>query len=205
MVNRQLHPLQVNPKTGEPFLQLPSPHEHIIITPLRLTDKSAIVDILNDVAVSQWLEVSHTNTSRTHGIHRRLLAQGPPYPFLQEHADSWVDKYKEVCDAAIRELEEEEKINPNGPLKIIEFCPVRSIREVKADGTDVYLGDIRIDRCAAEEMNDDNGDPENSLIDANLAKQTGDPSIIWTIGGTQQSTGKLLPYTDPEIRRLSCC
>jgi len=59
MVNPQLHPLQVNPRTGEPFLQLPSPHEHIIITPLRLTDKPAIIDILNDKAVHRWLEVSH--------------------------------------------------------------------------------------------------------------------------------------------------
>jgi hypothetical protein len=59
MANRQLHPLQINPKTGEPFLQLPSPHEHIIITPLRLTDKSAIIDILNDKAVNDWLEVNH--------------------------------------------------------------------------------------------------------------------------------------------------
>ena len=44
-------------------------------------------------------------------------------------------------------------INPNGPLEIAGSYPVRSIREVKADGTKVYLGDIRIDRCDNEEMN----------------------------------------------------
>ncbi|KIM88725.1 hypothetical protein PILCRDRAFT_813697 [Piloderma croceum F 1598] len=163
MVNRQLSPLQVNPRNGEPFLQLPSPHEHIIITPLRLTDKPAIIDIMNDKRVSQWLE-------------------GPPYPYLQEHADLWVDANKEVCDVAIRELEEENRIHPGGPLKVVESCPVRSIREVKADGTDVFLGDIRVDRCANEELDDDNADKENSLVDANMAKQTGDPSIVWTIG-----------------------
>lgn len=53
----QLHPLEVNPQTGEPFLQLPSPHENIIITPIRLTDKPAIIDILNDYRVVQWLQV----------------------------------------------------------------------------------------------------------------------------------------------------
>jgi len=163
MINGQLHPLQVNPKTGEPFLQLPSPHEHIIITPLRLSDKPAIIDILNDEAVHQWLE-------------------GPPYPYLQEHGDLWVETKKNVCDAAIRELEEEDKTNPDGPLKIVESCPVRSIREVKPDGTDVYLGDIYVDRCVNEEMNEDNEDRGVNLVDLNLAKEAGDPSIVWTIG-----------------------
>jgi hypothetical protein len=63
MVNRQLHPLKVSSNTGEPFLQLPSPHEHIIITPLRLTDKPAIMNILNDEGISDWLEVSHMTLS----------------------------------------------------------------------------------------------------------------------------------------------
>lgn len=139
-----------------------------------------------------------------HVIRHRLLAQGPPYPYLQEHADFWVDANKEVCDAAIRELEEEHRINPDGPLKVLEFCPVRSIREVKADGTDVYLGDIGVDRCAHEELDDSNENKGNSLVEANMAKQAGDPSIVWTIGGTRQNTEILLRLTDAGICRLSC-
>lgn len=60
---------------------------------------------------------------------------------------------------------------------------MRSIREVKADGTDVYLGDILVNRCANEEMNDNKAE-DLSLIDVNLAKEPGDPTIVWTIGGT---------------------
>jgi hypothetical protein len=64
---------------------------------------------------------------------------------------------------------------------------VRSIREVKADGTDVFLGDIDCDRCGYEELNETTEEEKTekkSLVDANAAKQTGDPSIIWTFGGT---------------------
>jgi hypothetical protein len=112
--------------------------------------------------------------------------QSAPYPYLQEHADSWVEKNKAICDAAIRELEEEDRTNPDGPLKILDLCPVRSIREVRANGTDKYLGDIAIGRCTNDEMNDDSKDPEIDLTVLNLAKETGDPTIVWTVGGTQQ-------------------
>lgn len=138
-------------------------------------------------------------------IQHALFPQTPPYPYLQEHADFWVDATKKVCDAAIRELEEENRINPDGPLKVVGSCPVRSIREVRADGTDVYLGDICVDRCASEELDDDNADKENSLVDANMAKETGDPSIIWTIGGTSKNTKASLCHTDLGHCRLSCC
>jgi len=53
---------------------------------------------------------------------------------------------------------------------------------VKPDGTDVYLGDIYVDRCVNEEMNEDNEDRGVNLVDLNLAKEAGDPTIIWTIG-----------------------
>jgi len=85
-------------------------------------------------------------------------------------------------------------MNPDGPLKVVDSCPVRSIREVKADGTDVFLGDIGVDRCANEELDDDNADKENSLVDANMAKQTGDPSIVWTIGGRLMNTIIVMPH-----------
>jgi len=110
--------------------------------------------------------------------------QGPPYPYLQEHTDWWVDKHRSLCYEALRELEEEQKINPDGPLKIMESCPVRSIREVKADGTDVFLGDVGFDRCGYDEL-DATADADlekKRLVDANRARKKGDPCIVWTFG-----------------------
>ena len=76
---------------------------------------------------------------------------------------------------------------------------MRSIREVKDDGTDMFLGDIDCYRCNYEELNETTEEEKtkkNSLVDANAAKQTGDPSIIWTFGSTQCITrcqAKLTP------------
>lgn len=50
----QLHPLEVNAKTGEPFLRLKN-HPNIILTPPRDDDASACVPYLNDARVSYWL------------------------------------------------------------------------------------------------------------------------------------------------------
>lgn len=104
------------------------------------------------------------------------MLQGPPYPYLQEHADYWVGENKGLCDATIRELEEEGAKNPEGPLKLVEHCPVRIIREVKPDGEEVFLGDCDIHRCLLDELD---GEP----MEENASKPLGDPSIIWTVGG----------------------
>lgn len=58
----QLHPLQLNPHTGEPFLRLKS-HPNIILTPPRLSDVAYSLEYLNDARVHEWL-------------------QGPPFPYL---------------------------------------------------------------------------------------------------------------------------
>lgn len=61
MLDHLLHPLEVDPKYGEPFLRLPSPFNHIIITPLRDTDKPAKIEVLNDHRVIQMLSVGYYN------------------------------------------------------------------------------------------------------------------------------------------------
>ncbi|KAJ7361139.1 acyl-CoA N-acyltransferase [Mycena albidolilacea] len=120
-INPQLHPLEVNPKTGEPFLRLLS-HKNIIITPPRLSDAPLYVSILNDERVIHWLS-------------------SPPYPYLLEHGEWWVNQAKPQSDKLLAELEEAR----NDPtLKIVDACPVGSIREVKEDGTDIFLGNIDI-------------------------------------------------------------
>jgi hypothetical protein len=59
----QLHPLQVDPKTGEPFLHLKK-HHNIILTPLRHEDKPPMAKYLNDPAIAMWLS-------------------GPPFPYTE--------------------------------------------------------------------------------------------------------------------------
>lgn len=41
-------------------------------------------------------------------------------------------------------FEELESAREDPTLKIVDGCPVRAIREVKEDGTDVFIGDIEI-------------------------------------------------------------
>jgi len=73
-------------------------------------------------------------------------------------------------------------LNPDGPLKLVGGCPVRHIREVLRDGTDVYLGDIGITRAVMEEVLDP--EERKKVAQANNERAVGDPSIVWTFGGT---------------------
>ena len=61
MANLQLHPLEVNLKTGEPFLRLRN-HKNIILTPPREEDAESFIPLLNDPRICDWLA-------------------GPPYPY----------------------------------------------------------------------------------------------------------------------------
>ncbi|KAJ7240464.1 hypothetical protein C8J57DRAFT_98878 [Mycena rebaudengoi] len=121
MDNPQLQPFEVNPHSGEPFLRLRS-HKNIIITPLRLSDSPSLVTLLNDERISRWL-------------------YSPPNPYLPEHAEAWL---KRETAAANKLLSELEAARNDATLKIVDGCPVRSIREVKDDGTDAYIGEIEI-------------------------------------------------------------
>ncbi|KAJ7606781.1 acyl-CoA N-acyltransferase [Mycena polygramma] len=97
------------------------PLENIILTPARASDGPLMIPIFNDERVYPW-----------------LIA--PPFPYLPEHADWWLNNLKPLSDAFLVELEAAR----NEPLKIVDACPVRAIREVKEDGTDIFLGEIGI-------------------------------------------------------------
>ncbi|KAJ2930434.1 hypothetical protein H1R20_g6651, partial [Candolleomyces eurysporus] len=62
-MNPQLGTLELNPKTGEPFLRLYSHHD-IIITPPRWDDGPQFIPYLNDPLVNEWM-------------------QGPPVPYTE--------------------------------------------------------------------------------------------------------------------------
>ena len=63
---------------------------------------------------------------------------------------------------------------------------MRSLREVKDDGTDIYIGDLGVMRCMhGELMGQGAVDWANkeALEESNNSIAVGDPSIIWSMGG----------------------
>jgi RimJ/RimL family protein N-acetyltransferase len=169
--NPQLHPLEVNTKTGEPFLRLLS-HKNIILTPPRLSDAPFMIPLFNDERVYHWLS-------------------SPPFPYLPgkfvytrfpqilsvctEDADWWLNEVKPLSDKVLAELEDARN---DATLKIVDGCPVRIIREVQEDGTEIFLGDIGIDLA---------GQPWELEGTGKLSQETprrdlSDPDI-WTLGG----------------------
>ncbi|KAI0669772.1 acyl-CoA N-acyltransferase [Trametes maxima] len=161
MPKTQFYPLQFHPETGEPFLRLPSPHDNIIITPPRMSDAPTVVAYMNDPAVYTWLE-------------------GPPFPYYMEHADSWLTMVKEGTDVAFQELERLNTEYPDSPPRLVSGQPVRMIREVREDGTDLLLGDVAIIRERWPDVEDK--EVKTSLATPNAEKAVGDPDIIWCIG-----------------------
>lgn len=155
MANRQFQPFELHPKTGEPFLRLPSPHEHIILTPPHMEDVDAIRAITNDPLVYLWM--------------------GPAAPFSQEHAERWVGRMKSESDRVIEELE---RAKADDELRVVDGCPTRCIREQKPDGTEVFLGHMSFNRCKWVDLSEDQ---RNLLVAENEARKTGDPEIVWQV------------------------
>ena len=182
MAKSQFYPLEINERTGEPFLRLPSPHDNIIITPPRLEDAPAVIRALNDPRVYSTPE-------------------GPPFPYKQEHAKWWLDHTKGISDEIMQELQQAVD-NGSQDLKVVGGCPVRTLREVQLDGTDIFLGDIGCDRCGYPDV----VDPEEKrrLAFANEQLPPGDKDIVWCIGG--MFLGARVSWDDSDIViRLPCC
>ncbi|CDO75485.1 hypothetical protein BN946_scf184935.g21 [Trametes cinnabarina] len=161
MSTAQFEPLQIHSQTGELFLRLPSPHENIIITPPRMSDAPTIVSYMNDPALYYWLE-------------------GPPFPYRPEHAEQWLSKIKKDADAAREVLDQANEQYGDAPPITVSCWPIRSLREVQEDGSEVFLGDITFVRERWPDLEDKQA--KESLAQANAAKEDGDPSIIWCIG-----------------------
>lgn len=150
---RDISPLLLNPHTSEPYLPLPPPFSHIILTPPRLSDVSSIVEILNDPKVYTTLI-------------------GPPYPYLESDATAWLEGVMRESDAVLHDLRD-------GSSKLfVGGCPVRILREVQEGGTDIFLGDIGVDRCGFPDCED-----QVDLVNANERRVAGDEEIVWCIGG----------------------
>lgn len=156
--HHQLQPLTIDEESNEPYLRLPDPHSHIIITPFRLQDALDIVPILNDERVYKWMT-------------------GPPYPYLLEDAEAWITMMKEKSDKLVETLGKAPGLEE---LQLVDGCPVHTLREVKEDGKQVFLGDISFIRCRWDDLD---ADQRKKLVDENESRVPGDPELIWSVGG----------------------
>jgi len=154
------YPLEINAKTKEPFLSLRK-HKNIILTPPRWEDASSLVSILNDPPVHEWLA-------------------GPPYPYTLDHGKEFIGLKKGIAEQTLKELEDA-KDEP----KFVKECPVSFLREVRDDGSDIFIGILDINPCVyGEFMGPDGVNWENKkkLEDENNSLKTGDTRIIWCFG-----------------------
>jgi len=157
----QFGPLSIQEHTRRPYFRLPPPHDRIIIAAPSPHDAPQIYELMNDPRIYRWV-------------------MAPPFPYLIEHAVSWLAGAKTTADAVWKELEEANAEGPDGPLKIVGECPVRSILEENEDGSYTYLGDCGIYRSRFEDIMD--GEERARLVEENNARPTGDPDIIWALG-----------------------
>ena len=70
-------------------------------------------------------------------------------------------------------------------LKFVKECPVSYLREVKEDGSDVFIGSLALTTCLyGELMGPDGLDWENKkkLEDENNKLKAGDARIVWSFG-----------------------
>ena len=168
-----MNTLQVNPTTGEVFLRLPAPHENVIITTPRESDKDDIVLMLNDPRIYKFL-------------------LSPPFPYQTQHAEAWLRTTKKKSDELLEDLHEGKAV--------VDGCPVQYIRETRSDGTDLLLGDVTVGRNGWLEISDE--EQRAKMAKENLEKPVGDHSIVWTIGGVSKAQSNMRCLV-MEFRRLS--
>lgn len=157
----QFHPLEQHPLTGEPYIRLPTPFDRIIVTPPRQGDVQRIVTILNDYPVKKWLD-------------------GPPFPYLDVHAEEWVAKNREQSGTIMHELRVADEEQPKGPAVAVSGCPVGCLRGVEEDGTEVFLGAVEFNRCGFPDLLD--RQEQERVVSSNDSRKRGDSDIVWCIG-----------------------
>ncbi|KAJ5493081.1 hypothetical protein N7539_001827, partial [Penicillium diatomitis] len=182
--------LQYRSSNGEPYLRLPEPHTNIIITPHRAEGidetSAALTQMLNDPAIA-------------------LNLQNTPYPYTRSHAEEWI---KANCEeqqdmlAALREELDQQSMNASAsevgnehtihksPTRMFDICPFTCIREVvesekgyEGSFKDVLIGEIRLARSSFEDFPKTGPEREHAKK-VNDDLSVGDPSIIWSFGGT---------------------
>jgi hypothetical protein len=166
-----LGPFEVNPRTAEPFLRLRK-HPNIILTPPREEDIPNLLPPLNDDRVHIWLAGVPFPYTSGKGIKR---FPEPNLTFHLEHAKNWLTRIKSQCDQALKELTDKSPI--------LTQSPVRFLREIQEDGSELFVGDLGFIRCS--DIQSENPKHDN---ETNLNLPPGDPDIVWTLGGSSISS-----------------
>lgn len=134
---------------------------------------------LNDIEIAQWLS-------------------GPPYPYTLTDGENWVHRVaRPAVEKALNEMEEGFRRNGVGEIedelpsdaelveRFISGCVVDSVREVRADGTDVFIGNAGFRHCNTMELCEGATEDDKERLEAeNDARPLGDPGILWTYGST---------------------
>ncbi|KAF7327828.1 N-acetyltransferase domain-containing protein [Mycena kentingensis (nom. inval.)] len=160
MNSPQLHPLQVNPKTGEPFLNLPNRDGlNIILTPPRTSDIDEMVAVHSDERVYYWLT-------------------GTPQPYTAANAKWWLEE--NAIPEAQKALAALEAARDKPELILVDSCPVTIIRQVKEDGTDTLVGGLDFTLARREFELDGTGWEPSDVLSA--PQRLPDKPDIWTVG-----------------------
>ncbi|KZV67639.1 hypothetical protein PENSPDRAFT_754797 [Peniophora sp. CONT] len=156
---RQIQPLEWDATRNEPFLRLPAPLSHIILTPPRPSDAEDMVEPMNDPKVYNGL-------------------RSTPWPFTLEHGQSRNNKIVDDWHGQLRRLEEAAAQGEDVPRAKFGFTPVRCIRDTRNE-KQLYLGEFYLRRTAFDwEVNEAK---RKELADANEALPSGDPGIVYTL------------------------
>ncbi|KAJ7623728.1 acyl-CoA N-acyltransferase [Roridomyces roridus] len=147
--------LEWNPETGEPFLRLPAPFQNMIITPPRMSDVKPSVAILKDPAVALWMG-----------------STAPGKEYAEPKAEGWLTKIVAETDVGVQEMKRGES-----PFSV---CPIRHLREERAEGGDVFLGDVGVYRAGWAHILDQ--EARARMMEENNAKKAGDPETVWHVG-----------------------
>ncbi|KZV99031.1 hypothetical protein EXIGLDRAFT_726514, partial [Exidia glandulosa HHB12029] len=152
-----LHPLKVDPTTGEVYLQLPAPYEHIVLTLQRESDAPVLMQHFNDPRIYMNLP-------------------GTPYPYTEEHARWWLEQITPPAQAVLADL--------RAGKQYVGSIPVCAIRDTRTSDGHVagakIIGDIGISRFVWNDLHDT--ELAKRLAEENAAKEVGDPSIVWAMG-----------------------
>lgn len=128
------------------------------------------------------------NGYRVHLIHTLLVScsrplEGLSVVELSDHGNEFIGLKRNLMEETLKELEDA-KDDPT--LKIVKHCLVSYLREVKEDGSDVFIGSVEITTCKnGELMGPDGVDWENKKKkeDENNSLKAGDTRIVWCFGG----------------------
>ena len=104
-----------------------------------------------------------------------------------DHAKTFLDKILAASTDVLKQLED---AKDEQELITVGRCPVQALRELKEDGSEIFLGDISLVRCMHGELmgaagpDDVDWDNKTNNEESNNQIPNGDPKIVWSFGGT---------------------